>query len=134
MLGVAVIPATQATHPSISSKLTSIYVSISTSTRGSFLSNSSSSTVRAPNLEETSTNVRITMQLAFLPHHPTRMAKQLQCKSEVVHASTVENKTTGQRTVQRKQLSSRQQSIHQQDKERHSKHPEAVVRPTTMGR
>jgi hypothetical protein len=41
---------------------------------------------------------------------------------------------TGQRTVQRKQLSSRQQSIPQQDKERYSKHQEVVVRPTTMER
>jgi hypothetical protein len=41
----------------------------------SFLS--SSSIVRAPNLEEISTSLRTTRQLAFLPHHPTRMAKQL---------------------------------------------------------
>jgi hypothetical protein len=45
-----------------------------------FLSNSSNSTVRARNLEETSTNIRTTRQLAFLPQHPTRMAKQLQRK------------------------------------------------------
>jgi hypothetical protein len=65
-VGVVVVPATQATHPSNSSKVTSI--SISTSTRGSFLSSSSgSSTVRSPNLEEISTSVRITRQLAFLP-------------------------------------------------------------------
>jgi hypothetical protein len=75
--GVAVVPATQATHLNNSRKATSTStsVSISTSTRGSFLS-SNSSTVRAPNLEEISTSVRTTRQLAFLPQHPTRMAKQ----------------------------------------------------------
>jgi hypothetical protein len=80
--GVAVIPATQETHPSNSSKVTSTNtsVSISTSTKGSFLSSSSSSTVRTLNREETSTNVKITRQLAFLPQHLTRMAKQLQRK------------------------------------------------------
>jgi hypothetical protein len=51
-----------------------------------------------------------------------------------VHASTVENKTTGRRIVQRKQPSSRQQSMPQQYKEHHSKHQESVVRPTTMER
>ena len=65
--------------PSNSSKVTSISVSISTSTKGSFLS-SSSSTVRAPNLEEISTSVRITRQLAFLSQQPTRIAKKLQHK------------------------------------------------------
>jgi hypothetical protein len=64
--GVAVIPATQATHPSNSSKATSISVSISTSNRGSFLI-SSSSIVRTSNQEEISTSVRITRQLNFLP-------------------------------------------------------------------
>jgi hypothetical protein len=63
MLGVAVIPATQETHPSNSSKVTS--VSMSSSTRDSFLS--SSSTVRAPSREEISTSVRATKQVAFLP-------------------------------------------------------------------
>jgi hypothetical protein len=62
-LGVAVVPATQATHPSNSSKVTST----STSTRGSFLSSSSSSTVRTPSLEEINTSVRTIRQLAFLP-------------------------------------------------------------------
>jgi hypothetical protein len=63
-------PRYSSNSPSNSSKVnlkvTSISASISTSTRGSFLS-SSSSTVRAPNLEEISTSVRITRQLAFLP-------------------------------------------------------------------
>jgi hypothetical protein len=49
-----------------------------------------------------------------------------------MHVSNVENKTTGRRAAQRKQLSSRHQLMPQQDKERHSKHQEAVVRPTTM--
>jgi hypothetical protein len=64
-LGVAVVPATQETHHSNSSKVTStsISVSTSTSTRGSFLS--SSSTVRTPSLEEISSNVRTIRQLAF---------------------------------------------------------------------
>jgi hypothetical protein len=73
--GVAVVPATQATHPSNSRKFTSISVSTSTSTRGSFLS-SSSSNVRTLSREEISTNVRTTRQLVFLPQQPTRMAKQ----------------------------------------------------------
>jgi hypothetical protein len=57
--GVAAIPATPATHPSNSSKVTlkvtstSISVSTSSSIRGSFLS--SSSTVRATSREEIST-------------------------------------------------------------------------------
>ena len=76
--GVAVVPATQATHPSNSSKVTSI--SISTSTKGSFLISNNSRTVRTPNLEEISTSVKITRQLAFLPQQLTRMAKPLQRK------------------------------------------------------
>jgi hypothetical protein len=39
--GVAAVPATQATHPSTSSKVTLKITSVSTSTRGSFLSSSS---------------------------------------------------------------------------------------------
>jgi hypothetical protein len=77
--GVAAVLDTQATHHSNSSKFTSINVNISTSTRGSFL-NSRSITVRTPNLEEISTNVRTTRQLVFLPQQPTRMAKQPQHK------------------------------------------------------
>jgi hypothetical protein len=66
--GVAVILATQATHHNNSSKVTNISVSLSTSTstRGSFLS-SSSSTVRTLSREEISTSVRTTSLLAFLP-------------------------------------------------------------------
>jgi hypothetical protein len=130
--GVAVIPATQAIHPSNSSKVTSTSISVSTSTRGSFLS--SSSTVRTPNLEEISTSVRTTRQLVFLPQQPTRMAKQPHHKQEVVHASTVENKITRRRIAPRKQLSSHQQSMPRQDKEHHNKHQESVVRPTTVER
>jgi hypothetical protein len=79
--GVVVVPATQATRPSNSSKVISTNISIntSTSTRGSFLS-SSSSTVSTPNLEEISSNVRTTRQLVFLPQQPTRMVKQPQHK------------------------------------------------------
>jgi hypothetical protein len=77
--GIVVIPATQATHPNnsikVTLKVTSISVNISTSTRSSFLSSSSSSTVRTPNQEEISTSVRITRELAFLPQQPTRIAK-----------------------------------------------------------
>jgi hypothetical protein len=50
---VAVVPATQATHLSSSSKVTLKVTSISTSSRGSFLS--SSSTVRTTSREEIST-------------------------------------------------------------------------------
>jgi hypothetical protein len=59
-------PRYSSNSPSNSSKVTLKVTSISTRTRGSFLS-SNISTVRAPNLEETSTSVRITRQLAFLP-------------------------------------------------------------------
>jgi hypothetical protein len=76
--GVEAVPATQATHPSNSNKVTNISVSINTSTRDSFLI--SSSTVRATSREEISTSVRITRQLAFLPQQPTRIAKQFQRK------------------------------------------------------
>jgi hypothetical protein len=70
-------PATQATHHINSIKVTSTSISVntSTSTRGSFLSSSSSSTIRTPCREEISNSVRTTRQLAFLPQHPTRMAK-----------------------------------------------------------
>jgi hypothetical protein len=78
-LGVVVAPATQATHLSNSSKVTlkvtSISVSTSSSTRGSFLS--SSSTVRTTSREEISTSVRTTRQLAFLPQQPTKTTRQL---------------------------------------------------------
>jgi hypothetical protein len=54
-------PATQATHLSISSKVTSTNISVRTSsTRASFLSNNSSSTIRTLSREEISTNVRTT--------------------------------------------------------------------------
>jgi hypothetical protein len=65
---VVVAAATQATHPSTSSNVTSISVSINTNTRGSFLSSSSnSSTVKATSREEISTSVRTIRQLTFLP-------------------------------------------------------------------
>jgi hypothetical protein len=72
--GVAVVPATQATRLSSSSKVTlkvtSISVSTSSNTRGSFLS--SSSIVRTTRKEEISTSARTTRHLAFLPQQPTR--------------------------------------------------------------
>jgi hypothetical protein len=77
--GVAVVPATQATHLSNSSKVTSTSISARTSssgTRGSFLI-SSSSTVRTTSREEISISVRATRHLAFLPQQPTRTTKQL---------------------------------------------------------
>jgi hypothetical protein len=68
-LGVAAVLATQATHLSHSSNITSTSISVrtnSSSTRGSFLS-SSSSTVRIASKEEINTNVRATRQPVFLP-------------------------------------------------------------------
>jgi hypothetical protein len=69
-LGVAAVLATQATYLSHSSKVTStstnISVRTSSSTRGSFLS-SSSSTVRTTSKEEINISVRATRQPIFLP-------------------------------------------------------------------
>jgi hypothetical protein len=48
--------------------------------------------------------------------------------------SDVGNKVTGQIIAQRRQLSSRRLSTPQQDKEHHSKHQEAMARPTTVER
>jgi hypothetical protein len=107
MSGVAVVPATQATHLSSSSKVTNTSISVRTSSsiRGSFLS-SSSSTVRTTRKEEIRTSARITRHLAFLPQQPTRTTQQLQCKEEAVHASIVGNKTTRRSIAQGRQLSS----------------------------
>jgi hypothetical protein len=105
--GVAAFPATQATHLSSSSKVTSTSISVSTSSssiRGSFLNNSSS-TVRTTHKEEIRTSARTTRHLAFLPQQPTRTTKQLQCKEEVAHVSTVGSKATGQIIAQGMQLS-----------------------------
>jgi hypothetical protein len=107
---VAVILATQATHLSNSSQVTSTNISVRTSnssTRGSFLS-SSSSTVRITSKEEINTSVRATRQLVFLPQQPTRTITQRQLKEEVVHVSTVGNKAIRRIIAQRKQLSSSQ--------------------------
>jgi hypothetical protein len=86
--GVAVVPATQATHLSNSSKETSTSTSISVRT-------CSNSTVRTTIKEEISMSVRATKHLPFLPQQPTRTTKQLQRKEKVVHVSTVENKAIG---------------------------------------
>jgi hypothetical protein len=134
--GVAVIPATQAIHLSSSSKITlkvtGTSVSTSSNIRGSFLS--SNSTIRTTSREEINTNVRTTRHLAFLPQQPTKTTQHLQCKEEVVHVSAVGNKATGRIIAQRRQLSSRQLSTPQQDKDHHSKHQEDVVRPATVER
>jgi hypothetical protein len=111
-LEVAAVLATQATHLSNSSQVTSTSISISvrtssSSTRGSFLS-SSNSTIRITSKEEVNTSVRATKQPVFLPQQPTRPTKQCQRKEEVVHVSTVGNKAIGRIIVQRKQLSSSQ--------------------------
>jgi hypothetical protein len=117
-LGVADIPATQATHLSNSSKVTSTSTSIivrtSSSTRGSFLS--SSSTVRTTSKEEINTSARATRQLVFLPQQPTRTIKKRQLKEEVVHVSTVVNKAIGRNIAQRKQLSSSKLPMPQSDR------------------
>jgi hypothetical protein len=72
-LQVAAVLATQATHLSHSSKVTSTSISIRTSSsiRGSFLSSSSSSTVRTTSKEEINTSVRATRQPVFLPQQPS---------------------------------------------------------------
>jgi hypothetical protein len=109
MLGVTAVLATQATHLSNSSKVTSTSISVRTtnsSTRGNFLS--SSSTVRTIRKEEINTSVRATRQPVFLPQQPTKTIKQSQLKEEVMHVSTVVNKAIGQIIAQRKQLSSSQ--------------------------
>jgi hypothetical protein len=73
-LGVAAVLATQATHLSNSSKVTSTSIKTSrSSTRGSFLSGSS--IVRTTSKEEISTSVRTTRQPVFLPQQPTRTTK-----------------------------------------------------------
>jgi hypothetical protein len=110
-LGVAAVLATQATHLSNSSKVTSTSTSISirtssSSTRGSFLS--SNSTVRTTSKEEINASVKVTRQPVFLPQQPTRTTKQRQLKEEVVHVSTMGNKAIGQIIAQRKQLSNNQ--------------------------
>jgi hypothetical protein len=110
-LGVAAVLATQTTHLSRSSKVTSTSISdriSSSSTRGSFLSSNSSSTVRTTSKEEINTNVRATRQPVFLPQQPTRTTKQRQRKEEVVCVSTMGNKAIGRIITQRKQLSSSQ--------------------------
>ena len=125
-MGVAVVLATQATHLSHSSKVTSISVRINnSSTRGSFLS-SISSTVRTTSKEEINTNVRATRQPVFLPLQPTRTIKQRQLKEEVVHVSTVGNKAIGRIIAQRKQLSSSQLPMPQSDKMQCSKEATTV--------
>jgi hypothetical protein len=128
MLGVAAILATQATHLSHSSKVTSTSTNISvrtssSSTRGSFLS-SSSSTVRTTSKEEINTSVRATRQPVFLPQQPTRTTNQR--KEEVVRVSTVGNKAIGRIIAQRKQLSSSQLPMPQSSRMQCSKEATTV--------
>jgi hypothetical protein len=94
--------ATQATHLSHSSKVTSTSTSISVRT------SSSSSTVRTTSKEEINISVRATRQPVFLPQQPTRTTKQRQRKEEVVHVSIVGNKAIGRIIAQIKHLSSSQ--------------------------
>jgi hypothetical protein len=101
--------------------------------KGSSL-NSISSTGRPTNNEEISTSDRTTKHLAFLPQQLTRATRKPQRKDEAADVSALGNKVTGWITAQRKQLSSSQLSTPQQDKEHHSKHQEAVARPTTVER
>jgi hypothetical protein len=126
-LGVAAVLATQATHLSNSSKVTSTSISVRTSrssTRGSFLS--SSSTVRTTSKEEINTSIRATRQPIFLPQQPTRTIKQHQLKNEVVHVSTVVNKAIGRIIAQRKQLNSSQLPMPQSDRMQCSKEASTV--------
>jgi hypothetical protein len=111
--GVAAVPATQATHLSNSSKVTSTSISPSisvctnSSTRDSFLS-SSSSTLRTTSKEETHTSARAIKHLAFPPQQSTRTTKHLQHKEEATDVSIVWNKATRRIIGQRKHLSSSQ--------------------------
>jgi hypothetical protein len=98
-LGVAAVLATQATHLSHSSKVTSTSTSISVRT-------SSSSTIKTTSKGEINISVRATRQPVFLPQQLTRAIKQRQLKEEVAHVSTVVNKAIGRIIAQRKQLSS----------------------------
>jgi hypothetical protein len=126
-LGVAVVLATQATYLSHSSKVTSTRISVrtsSSSTRGSFLS--SSSTIRITSKEEINTSIRATRQPVFLPQQPTRTTKQRQRKKGVVHVSTMGNKATGRIIAQRKQLSSSQLPMPQSDRMQCSKEATTV--------
>jgi hypothetical protein len=127
--GVAAVLATQATHLSHSSKVTSTSTSISVrtsnnSTKGTFLS-SSSSTVRITSKEEINTSVRATRHPVLLPQQPTRTTNQR--KEEVVHVSTMGNKAIGRIIAQRRQLGSSQLPMPQSDKMQCSQ------KATTMG-
>jgi hypothetical protein len=75
----------------------------------------------------TNTSARATRHLVFLPQQPTRTIKQRQLKEEVVHVSTVGNKSIGRIIAQRKQLSSSQLPMPQLDRMQCSKEA------TTMG-
>jgi hypothetical protein len=126
-LGVAVVLATQATYLSHSSKVTSTRISVrtsSSSTRGSFLS--SSSTIRITSKEKINTSVRATRQPVFLPQQLTRTTKQRQRKEKVVHVSTVGNKVIGRIIAQRKRLSSSQLPMPQSDRMQCSKEATTV--------
>jgi hypothetical protein len=104
------------------------YISVrtsSSSTRGSFLS-SSSSTVRTTSKEEINTSVRATRQPVFLPQQPTRTIKQRQRKEEVVHVSTVGKKAIRQIIAQRKQRRSSQLPMPQSDRMQCSKEATTV--------
>jgi hypothetical protein len=110
-VGSSSVPTTQETHLSHSSKVTNTSISVRTtnsSTRGSFLSSSSSSTVRTTSREEINISVRAIRHLVFLPQQPTRTTTQRQHKEEVVHVSTIGNKAIGKIIAQTKQLSSNQ--------------------------
>jgi hypothetical protein len=127
--GVVVVPATQATHLSNSSQVTSTSTSISvktisSSTRGSFLS--SSSTIRTTSKEEINTSVRATKQPVFLPQQLTRTIKKRQRKEEVVHVFTVVNKAIGRIIVQRKQLNNSHLLMPQSDRMQCSKEATTV--------
>jgi hypothetical protein len=126
-LGLAVVLATQATHLSHSSKVTSTSISVRTSsnsTRGNFLS--SNSTIRTTSKEEINTSVKATRQPVFLPQQLTRTTKQRQRKEGVMHVSTVGNKATGRIIAQRKQLSSSQLLMPQPDRMQYSQEATTV--------
>jgi hypothetical protein len=108
MPGVAVVPTTQATRLSNSSKVTSTSISVSTTTSSTRCSFLSSSTVRTTSKEEISTSVKATRHLTFLALKPTKTTKKFKCKKEVALVSTMGNKAIGRIIAQTKQLSSSQ--------------------------
>jgi hypothetical protein len=111
-LRATVAPVSQATHINNSGMATrrdiSSRISARINSRPRDSTSSRNSTVITVNQEETNTKGRIVRHLAFLSQQLIRMVRQPQCKEEAEDVSTVENKATGHRIAQRKQLNNNQ--------------------------